>query len=210
MTTLTKNLDPIHDIIQPKWLPDPRRLLPRPGVQPYPFQYVTPWRLKDGTIATIRPIRPDDEPLMARFHETLSEHSVYLRYLHVMKLSQRVAHERLARLCLIDYAREMALIAEYEDPQSGQNAIIAVGRLVRLKGADEAEFALVVCDRYQGSGLGTELLRRLVQIGREENLKRIVGYILPENDSMQHICQKLGFRLRHSLPEHLVIAEIAL
>ena len=57
-----------------------------------------------------RPIRPEDEPLMVKFHETLSERSVYFRYFHAMRLTQRVAHERLTRICFIDYEREMALV----------------------------------------------------------------------------------------------------
>src|SRR5581483_9680942 len=68
--------------------------LPKPVIRPYPIQYVATWTLKDGTPVIIRPIRPEDEPLLMKFHETLSEESVYLRYLHAMKLSQRVAHER--------------------------------------------------------------------------------------------------------------------
>ena len=64
----------------------------------------------------IRPIRPEDEPLLVKFHETLSERSVSLRYFHAMKLSTRVAHERLTRICFIDYDREMALVAEAPGP----------------------------------------------------------------------------------------------
>ena len=68
--------------------------------------------MKDGAEVLIRPIRPEDEPMMVKFHETLSERSVYLRYFHLMNLSQRIAHERLTRICFIDYDREMALVAE--------------------------------------------------------------------------------------------------
>ena len=68
--------------------------------------------MKDGADVLIRPIRPEDEPLMVKFHDTLSERSVYLRYFHLMNLPQRVAHERLTRICFIDYDREMALVAE--------------------------------------------------------------------------------------------------
>ena len=75
-----------------------------------------PWKLKDGTAVTIRPIRPEDEPLMVRFHQTLSERSVYLRYFATLKLDQRIAHERLSRICFNDYDREMALVVERRDP----------------------------------------------------------------------------------------------
>ena len=82
----------------------------------------------------IRPIRPEDEPLMVRFHATLSERSVYLRYFHLMKLEQRIAHERLTRMCFIDYDREMALVAERCDPATGEREILGVGRLTKILG----------------------------------------------------------------------------
>jgi acetyltransferase len=182
--------------------------LPRPAIRPYPARYASAWRLKDGTPVTLRPIRPEDEQLMVKFHETLSEQSVYQRYLHTLKLSQRVAHERLSRLCFIDYDREMAIVAERDDPASGGRAIIAVGRLVKLSRSDEAEFAVVVADRYQGQGLGTELLRRLLQVARDERLRRVVATILPGNVPMQRACERLGLALR-SVPGdgHLLRAE---
>ena len=107
---------------------------------------------------------------MVRFHEKLSEDSVYLRYFQSLKLSRRVAHERLTRICFIDYDREMALVADAKDPETGEHEIIAMGRLSRLYGTDEAEFSLEVRDAFQRRGLGTELLRRLVAIGRDEQI----------------------------------------
>jgi acetyltransferase len=182
--------------------------LPRPAIRPYPTQYARPWALKDGTPITIRPIRPEDEPLMVRFHETLSEQSVYWRYFYPMKLSQRVAHERLQRICFIDYDREMALVAEREHGEAGSREIIAVGRLSKLRGREEAEFAILVSDPFQRQGLGTELLRRLLEVGREEHLSRILGYILPDNRGMQRACERLGFRLNFVPGEGQMKAEI--
>ncbi len=188
----------------------PEDKLPRPAIRPYPTQYVSPWTLKDGTPIIIRPIRPEDEPLMINFHKTLSERSVYFRYFYPMQLSQRIAHERLTHMCFIDYDREMALVADYTDPNTGTHEIIAVGRLRKLHGTPEAEFALLVSDRYQHQGLGTELLRRLLQVGRDEKLQRIVADILPENRDMQRVCEKLGFRLRWVATEGVIKAEIDL
>src|ERR1017187_3125484 len=99
--------------------------------------------------ALIRPIRPEDEPAMAKFHETLSDRSVYLRFFHMEKLSSRVAHGRLLRKCFIDYDREMALVAERMDPESEQHQIMAVGRLTRTPGTNEAEVAVLVADQFQ-------------------------------------------------------------
>ena len=95
--------------------------IPKTAIRPYPTQYVAPWTMKDGTAVTIRPIRPEDEPAMVRFHETLSERSVYLRYFHLMNLEQRTTHERLTRICFIDYDREMALVAERRNPRNRRN-----------------------------------------------------------------------------------------
>jgi acetyltransferase len=182
--------------------------LPKLAIRPYPTQYITPWTLKDGTAITIRPIRPEDEPLAVQFHKTLSEQSVYFRYFHLMKLSQRIAHERLMRLCFIDYDREMALVTDYKNPTTGNHEILAVGRLSQLHGLREAEFALLVSDSYQRLGLGTQILRQLLHVGRNENIKRITADILPENVAMQRVCEKVGFRLHRSVD--LVRAEIDL
>jgi acetyltransferase len=190
-------------------LDTPEAALPRPAIRPYPTQYVAPWTLRDGRPATIRPIRPEDEPLLVRFHEALSAESVYFRYFHMINLSQRVAHERLIRICFNDYDRELALVAEGRD-EAGERLIMAVGRLSKAKGGDEAEFSMIVADPYQGQGLGTELLRRLIDVGRAEGLARVTAEILPDNAGMQRICERLGFRLRHRFEEGVVEAVIAL
>src|SRR5437667_3755925 len=97
--------------------------------RPYPSQYVLPWTLKGGIEVTIRPIRPEDEPLMVKFHETLSDRSVYLRYFGSLSLKTRIAHERMIRICFGDYDRELALVAEVKGPEGPQ--IVGVGRLNR-------------------------------------------------------------------------------
>jgi acetyltransferase len=176
----------------------PVEALPRPSIRPYPAEYVEAWRTKGGEGFTIRPIRPEDEPSIAKFHATLSERSVYFRYLHPIGLGQRVAHERLSRICFIDYDREMVLVAEREAPDRGEREILAVGRLSKLHEQEEAEFALLVSDAAQKHGLGTELLRRLLGIGRDERLRRIVGYISAENVEMLKVARAAGFRTKRS------------
>jgi len=182
--------------------------LPRPAVRPYPSQYVKAWRLHDGTAVTIRPIRPEDEPLLVAFHRTLSEESVYYRYFHMMSLSSRITHERLVRICFTDYDREMALVVDRRDPGSGLHTVLAVGRLSRSHASASAEFSLLVSDPYQHQGLGTELLGQLLHIGRDEGLAEVTAEILHENGAMQRVCQKLGFSL-HSTPD-VVEARISL
>jgi acetyltransferase len=186
--------------------------LPKPAVRPYPTQYVSAFTARNGAELTIRPIRPEDEPLMVAFHQTLSERSVRLRYFATLKLGQRVAHERLVRVCFIDYDREMALVVERRDPQAGQREVLGVGRLSKLPLSEgrEAEFAVLVNDAWQNQGIGTELLRRLVEIARSERVGQVTAKMLPENREMQRVAEKLGFKLTRRLDEGMVEAEIAL
>lgn len=182
--------------------------LPLPAIRPYPVQYISAWTMENGKEVTIRPIRPEDEPLMIQFHQTLSEQSVYFRYFHLIKLSQRIAHERLTRLCFIDYDREIALVADYKNPETGQHEILGVGRLSKLYGKKEAEFGILVSDYCQCQGLGTELLKQLLQVSKNENLTGINADILADNIGMQRVCQKLGFRITHSSENSVMKAEI--
>ena len=169
--------------------------LPRPTIRPYPSQYVWEWSLKDGTPVTIRPIRPEDEPLMVQFHTTLSERSVYLRYFCSLSLSTRVEHERLVRICFGSYDRGFALVADRKNPDTGQHEVLGVGRFSAINRA-EAEAAVLVSDRWHGLGLGTELLANAARVARAEKFKRLSGEILRDNLATQAIFKKVGFRLR--------------
>jgi acetyltransferase len=183
--------------------------LPRFAIRPYPAQYVAEWKLKNGVPITIRPIRPEDEPLMIHFHERLSDRSVYLRYFQPLKLSQRVAHERLTRICFIDYDREMALVAVRKHPEAGhEEEVLAVGRLSKLHGINAAECAALISDEYQHQGLGSELYRRLLAIARAEGLDRVVSTMLTENREMRAICKRLGFHIEIDMEDQTVHAEM--
>jgi acetyltransferase len=183
--------------------------LPRLAIRPYPIQYVGPGTMKDGREILFRPIRSEDELLLIKFHQSLSDRTVYLRYFQSLKLSQRTAHERLTRICFLDYDREMALVAEHKNA-SGDPEIIAIGRLSRLRGRDEAEMAVLVDDRFQHQGLGSELYRRLVEVARAEKIAHVESTILAENRDMQAICRKLGFQLKADLKEGTVQAVLDL
>ena len=180
--------------------------LPKLAIRPYPSQYAYKWNSKDGTPMVIRPIRPEDEPLMVNFHHTLSERSVYMRYFHMLSLSRRIEHERLTRICFIDYDREMALVVEHTDPAAGAKEILGVGRLSKLHGVQGAEAAIVISDKFQRRGLGTELLNRLIEIGRDEKLDYIVAEVLRENPEMLRMLEKVGFRLETAGDEETIRA----
>ncbi len=170
--------------------------LPRPAIRPYPSQYVRPWRLRDGTPVTIRPIRPEDEPLLVTFHRSLSQESVYTRYFHLTSLSHRIAHERLVRICFSDYERELALVVDRRDPASGEHQLLAVGRLSRLHERNDAEFSMLIGDAHQHQGLGTALLGQLLRAGRDEGIERVTAEILRQNGAMQRVCRRLGFQFQ--------------
>jgi acetyltransferase len=184
--------------------------VPKTAIRAYPARYVATWTMKDGSPVTIRPIRPEDEPMMVRFHETLSERSVYLRYFHLMNLEQRTTHERLTRICFIDYDREMALLAVRRNPETGESEILGVGRLMKIHGTQEAEIAALISDNWQGRGLGKELLSRLLLVAAAEKLTKVTADILPDNRGVMRICEKLGFSLKHSLDDEVVHAEFKL
>lgn len=183
--------------------------LPRPAIRPYPIRYESPWTMRNGEAITIRPIRPEDEPAIIQFHETLSERTVYQRYLQLLNLDQRTAHERLIRICFIDYARQVPLVAVRRNPNTDQSEIIGVGRLQGIDTKD-GEFAIVISDDCQHQGLGSELLSRMIEIGKKEGLQTISADILSENVAMQKVCKKLGFELSEDLEESTVRAKLTL
>jgi acetyltransferase len=180
--------------------------LPKSAIRPYPTQYVSAAKVK-GDEVEIRPIRPEDEPLIVKFHQDLSERSVQLRYFQPMELSQRTAHERLTRICFIDYDRETALVAERKGKDGAE--IMGVTRLSRIHGTKSAQLSMIVKDEYQKQGLGTEMVRHTIDIARAEKLNKIVANMLVENKEMQSLCKKLGFDVK-AVDEKYVRGELSL
>jgi len=168
--------------------------LPKLAIRPYPTRYVTDWKLKDGAPVKIRPIRPEDEPLMVEFHRNLSETTVNQRYMGMLQLEERIAHERLTRICFTDYDCEIPLVVDYKR-LDGSHEILGVGRLNKVHGLDEAIFAIVISDPWQNKGLGTQLLQLLVRMGLQEKLSRITGHMLRDNEGMKRICERVGFKV---------------
>jgi acetyltransferase len=113
-------------------------------------------------------------------------------------------------MCFNDYDREIAIIGIRNAPETKEDHIIGVARLIKVHGVNDAEFAIVVSDQWQGHGLGTHFMKLLLDIGRQEGLENIIGQILPDNQAMQRICKKLGFVLRYDDFAGLVEAKIKL
>ncbi|MCP5109573.1 MAG: bifunctional acetate--CoA ligase family protein/GNAT family N-acetyltransferase [bacterium] len=184
--------------------------LPKLAIRPYPIQYTAQVRMSDGTEINVRPIRPEDEPRLVRFHETLSERTVYYRYLEMLQLTQRVAHERLTRICFIDYDREIALVAERIEPSTGLTEIIGVGRLDKTPGASDAELAVVVSDSAQGKGLGSLLVKQLIDVAKQEKIAKITAQVLPDNAAMKAVFKREGFALSGEIDDPTLTAELKL
>jgi acetyltransferase len=174
------------------------RAIPSSTKQRQPFISFPKQYLKIATLSGIdisfRAIQPEDEPLLLEFHKTLSDQSVHFRYFGAISLRQRTIHERLRRHCAIDLTREFALVADRTSAE-GLHEVLGVARLFKEPGRDEAEFAILVSDLWQGKGIGSYLLKLLVQVGRESHLTRIIGHLLADNLAMTRVCRKVGFSL---------------
>ncbi|MCS7114310.1 MAG: bifunctional acetate--CoA ligase family protein/GNAT family N-acetyltransferase [Nitrososphaerota archaeon] len=159
-------------------------------IAPYPRKYVTQWKLKNAAPAVIRPIRPEDEPLLNEFYSSLSEDTMRLRFFQVCK---EFSHETLTRHCNLDYDREIAMVAEM---QGEKRKIIGVSLLTADPGRKSGEFAVVVGDQWQGLGLGSKLMDCIIEIGRDMGLETIYGYMASDNSRMIDLCAKKGFKIQ--------------
>jgi acetyltransferase len=162
------------------------------AIHPYPSHLVMKTQLNDGTDVVIRPIRPEDAEMEARFVRELSKEAKYFRFMNgVQELSQ----EMLMRFTQIDYRDEMALIAVTSDGAGEEQ--IGVARYATNVDKESCEFALVVSDRWQGRGIAHRLMSDLMAIARDRNLQRMQGSVLSENSKMLELVASLNFQIRN-------------
>jgi acetyltransferase len=171
-------------VVEPAAVPAPRHLI----IAPYPNQYESDLMLKDGTPVLLRPMRPEDEPLVSEFLGKCSEETIYFRYFRLIK---RWTHEMLIRFTQNDYDREIGLMALGQPP--GPEVMMGVSRLVMAADRSTAEFAVIVADPWQGKGLGPRLVERVMDIAREQGVKRLTADVLPQNQPMLEMGRRLGF-----------------
>ena len=160
-------------------------------ITPYPTRYTATWTLPDGAEVLLRPIRPEDEPLLHEMATTVSVETIRTRFFSSVK---DMSHEWLILFCNIDYDRHVAIVAEIIENR--KRKIIGVGRLVMEPDLRSGEFAILTHDQYQHKGLGYKLVGMLIEIGREKGLEEIVGQVLTENEKMLKLARKLGFTSR--------------
>ena len=157
--------------------------MPSPNFQPRALD------LEDGTKVQIRPIAPEDEPLLHEAVSAMSERSVYFRFFSPLKrLPDALAH----RLAVVDHKDRFALVATTNKP-TGKERIVGVARYDRVPSTDVAEVAVAVVDEFQRRGLGGALLAILARAAREHGIKVFTLIVLPENQQMLGLLRKMGW-----------------
>ena len=145
--------------------------------------------LRDGTKVHLRPIVPEDEPLLHEAVSSMSERTVYFRFFSPIKrMSDALAH----RLAVVDYNDRFALVATTHRP-GGKERIVGVARYDRARETNVAEVAVAVIDEFQRRGLGSVLLAELARVGREHGIKTFTLIVLPENREMLGLLRKMGW-----------------
>jgi acetyltransferase len=183
------NKDPMQEYEQMKEDICPLHL----SVCPYPFKYVKEIALEDGKSAVIRPIRPEDEPLIYELFKSLSDDTITFRF--CQRLTD-MPHERLVRYCQIDYDRELAFVAAIREAPDREK-IIADIRIIKMPDLETAELAILVADEWQGHGIGTMLMDYCIEIAAHSGINVIWMEILKTNSKMLRLSQTCGFKYAH-------------
>ena len=170
------------------------------AIRPYPEEYVTERKCKDGTTIILRPIKPEDEPMWHELLASCSKESIRFRFSSLIK---QTTHEMASRYCFIDYDREIAIVAEVEEED--RRKLIGVGRLVADANHEEAEYAVLIADRWQGRGLGGMLTDYCVEVAKRWGVKRIVAETSKDNARMVTTFQNRGFTINDEQEEDVVL-----
>ncbi len=170
------------------------------AILPYPERYEQVWPLQGGGEYLVRPIRPDDAQMIQRVVRELSPESRYFRFVSPMS---ELPNALLARFTLIDYDREMALVAvlrersvDAEGEVSQSERIIGVSRYVANPDHTSCEFALVVADDFANRGVGGRLMLAIMDVARERGLSEMQGLVLTSNVRMLKLMRRIGFEVR--------------
>ena len=164
-------------------------------IKNYPFEAIENVELKDGSEVTIRPIRPEDAPLLQAGFSRLSSESIYLRFLETFnQLTDKQARD----FSTVDYHKRMALVAEIIE--DGQESLIGVARYAMVE-PGVAESAIVVIDEYQSLGLGTILLDRLVKYARTQGVRAFLATVHFTNARIMRFIKRSGFPMQKKMLE---------
>jgi acetyltransferase len=170
------------------------------AILPYPAQHEQVWPMRGGEQYTIRPIHPDDADMLQTLVRSLSSESRYFRFVSSM---HELPPQMLSRFTLIDYDREMALVAVYTERKAGEDGemvetsrIVGVSRYITNPDSSSCEFSLVVADDFGGRGLGSRLMLSIMDVAREKGLTEIVGLVLTNNPGMLKLMKSLGYSIK--------------
>ena len=170
------------------------------AILPYPAHHEQVWPLRGGGQYTIRPIRPDDAQMLQALVKSLSPESRYFRF--VSSLTE-LPPGMLSRFTLIDYDRELALVAVHQTREANADGefvtterIVGVSRYVTNVDGTSCEFALVVADDFGGKGLGSRLMLSIMEVAREKGLTEIEGLVLVNNPGMLRLMKSLGYTIK--------------
>jgi acetyltransferase len=161
--------------------------LPRLAIRPYPHEYERAATTDDGVALVVRPIRPEDEPAVTRFHAALSPETVLARYGVDRSLEERTAHDRLTRIVFADYDRQFALVAEADGELAG------IARVSRIHASDDRRLTMTVADAWQRRGVGAHLVRAAVDVARGEGVANLVAELDAGNVGMRELLAEHGF-----------------
>ena len=153
-------------------------------------QYRENWITRDGRIVVLRSITAKDKSIEKELIDGLSSQSSRYRFFHVIK---DASEEMVSKFCDIDYKNEVAIIAEYSSNDKQQN--VGVVRLFIDSGSQTGEFAILVADSFQNSGLGTKFMQVLLEIAGKEGLKSIYGTVQSDNTRMLALMKEFGFNI---------------
>ncbi len=166
-------------------------------IRPYPKRYETRWNMRDGRSVLIRPVKPEDEPLILELFESFSEDTMRYRFFKVIK---EMPHDFLIRFCNIDYDREIGIVAELTE--NGRKRLIGVVGLYIEPNKKRAEFAVAVGDPWQRHGLGSKLMDYIIEIGKDKEIEAIYGEMMRENYKVIKLLEKKGFIIEHRRGEN--------
>jgi acetyltransferase len=186
-------------VVEEELVRRPPRAYSHLALRPYPEEYVRKSDLRDGTSITLRPIKPEDEPMWFELLGSCSRESIYNRFRYMFHWE---SHEVASRYCFIDYDREIAIVAELE--QEGGRSLLGVGRLVSDPNKETAEYAVLVADAWQNRGLGGRLTDYCLEIAADWGIKQMVAVTTSDNQRMQAVFKKRGFELRFDPSSSLV------
>ncbi len=192
-------------VIEPSLINTPIEPYSHLVLRPYPEKYVTKRTLKDGTEVTLRPIKPEDEPLWFEMLGSCSKESLYNRFRYFFHWA---SHEVAIRYCYIDYDREIAIVAETSE--NGRRRLIGVGRLIADPDHQSVEYAVLIIDAYQNRELGSILTDYCIEIAKHWKLKRIVAQTTSDNRPMLSVFQKRNFKFHFNPQDSTVEVELVL